>query len=555
MPDLVVRTAIASFLREYTDDGEVLKLLVASLGRVLAKTADRGGEWRGLVSPADVIHITDWLTAARINEMPWLRKLDDRGRPVKLAKFGTVEQIKNEADKAMRRMASGMATGLEPGDEIDVMDLDDGYKVVRLMTPKALDLESARMQHCIGQGGYDPYLERPELGVHFFSLRDRAGNPHVTLEADNDGELHQMQGKQNKPPLEKYVNRLLPFFKERGIAKTRPSSGYVFDDTARLRLVAALPDGIVIPGDLEINHTSGLAFPRKLTVLGNMSIMDTVNVQMPEELRVGGHLKMFSCRQFSPVGKLAVTGSLIVNMCTIDRLAKDITAASLSMSCNLLGIIADTASVPGDVDIEGGGGYIGDDYKGLRDIDCLRHVGGALVLRKCSVAHLPEGLTVGGSLRVVRGRFERLPVGMKVGGDISITWSDLEELPPRFTCNGDLTLTSSRVTAIPAGAWIAGSLDIANTSIAGLPDDIFIGGSLRASYSQISRLPDTLKVIDGTLDICGTMISALPTGLHITVDLLSRNSALQDIPDDVTVGRLVVVDETARSAPANRMSF
>lgn len=88
--------------------------------------------------------------------------------------------------------------------------MDDGYYVVRLMTPEALDRESGVMQHCIGQGAYDHKLE--DGNFVYLSMRDRFGKAHATMELDvrpvRGPILVQCQGKQNRPPEAAYVGLL-----------------------------------------------------------------------------------------------------------------------------------------------------------------------------------------------------------------------------------------------------------------------------------------------------------------------------------------------------------
>lgn len=77
-------------------------------------------------------------------------------RPKKLMKFSTIEQIIAEADKAMLKAAQkGRDIVLNESQEKLVVNLDDGFSIVELLAPEALDRESAYMQHCIGNGGYD----------------------------------------------------------------------------------------------------------------------------------------------------------------------------------------------------------------------------------------------------------------------------------------------------------------------------------------------------------------------------------------------------------------
>jgi hypothetical protein len=153
-------------------------------------------------------HIADWLKAAVANKAPWLSKLDEKGRPKKLLKFGTLEAIAAGADKAMRRHnQNARRSELAVDAEIAYMELADGYRLVRLMSTEALDAESLEMQHCIGHGGYDDKLADPS--VVFLSLRDATNKAHATLEIEN-GIIRQLSGKQNAYPDPKYLRLLHP---------------------------------------------------------------------------------------------------------------------------------------------------------------------------------------------------------------------------------------------------------------------------------------------------------------------------------------------------------
>ncbi len=175
----------------------------------------------------DFWHVVDWLRAAIRNNEPWLKNVDDQGRPKKLMKFSSLDQIVAEADKAMRLAAEreyqkAMSVPMSTEDEEVVDRLEDGYYVVRMLTPAALDRESAQMQHCIGQGAYDDRVKLTDKYA-YHSLRDRFGKPHVTIEAYLNRSLgsietiSQIQGKQNRRPDEKYLLVLCHFLEKIGV--------------------------------------------------------------------------------------------------------------------------------------------------------------------------------------------------------------------------------------------------------------------------------------------------------------------------------------------------
>jgi hypothetical protein len=166
-------------------------LLRHSVGRIAANNIrleypKRSDEFWGDPMPRreQLNHILDWLVSSLREGAPWLGNLDERGRPRKLLKCGSFDDLAREADKEMARKNAQVAKALSSGDEQRVADLADGYSLVRLLTPAALDLESRRMHHCVGHGSYDRGVLEGDSEI--LSLRDRKGRPVLTVELDVD---------------------------------------------------------------------------------------------------------------------------------------------------------------------------------------------------------------------------------------------------------------------------------------------------------------------------------------------------------------------------------
>lgn len=164
----------------------------------------------------DIDHVADLLAAAHLDDAPWLYETDEKQRPRKLLKIGTVQQAVREADKAMIRANSVMAKAepLTQKDFVPVKSYADGSTIVQLLTPRALDAESRTMNHCIGHGAYDGKLAN---GSHsYFSLRAKSGKTCATMEVRNtDNTLLQCQGRQNTAPVSKYMPAIQDFVQER----------------------------------------------------------------------------------------------------------------------------------------------------------------------------------------------------------------------------------------------------------------------------------------------------------------------------------------------------
>lgn len=91
-----------------------------------------------------------------------------------------------------------------------VYKFSNGYRVVELMTEKALQLEGKRMAHCI----FKPeYWARIKFGLQrHFSLRDRQNDPHVTIEYNiEDNKVTQIKGYRDEKPRSQYYPMLVEF--------------------------------------------------------------------------------------------------------------------------------------------------------------------------------------------------------------------------------------------------------------------------------------------------------------------------------------------------------
>jgi hypothetical protein len=251
-------------------------------------------------------HIADWLEAAVHNNAPWLNRMDALGRPKKLMKFGTLQQIVNEADKAMIKASqNGRGFALDDNHEKEVAKLTDGYYLVEMLTAEALDRESSFMQHCIGNGGYDKKLGD---GMHrYLSLRDRKGRPHVTielkkvlndekyysLEATPDGyfwQIAQYYGKQNTKPISKYGEILGPYLAEckLGIKEQFIAVPYIVDRHLNWHPIEKLPETMDISkflytGDKDGTTSKRFRMPSKLENVETIGLKNVVLDHFPSQ--------------------------------------------------------------------------------------------------------------------------------------------------------------------------------------------------------------------------------------------------------------------------------
>lgn len=458
----------------YASDPETSALLDACVGRIARRD---GNDF--VIESGHIHHIADWLRAAIANDEPWLKNVDEHGRPKKLLKFGSVDAILREADKAMIKAAQKLrSVKLVDGDEEFVEMLEVGYYVVQLLTPAALDQESAEMQHCIGGGGYDRNLDDGEH--NYFSLRDQNGKPHVTIEVEN-GRLTQFQGKQNTFPVEKYRKLFVPFIKARHWHVDIPAGrlGYVVDIHGNWSSIYDLPVGLKVSGDLDLDGTDITSLPDDLEVEGTLRISDTKVAVLPKGLSVGRHLIMSRANITSLPEGLVIAGDLFLNETPITDLPADIS------------------------------------------------VGGHLGLAGSLIKKLPDGMRVNGSLFLVGTPITVLPDGLSVRKHLMLTGSSITKLPAGLSVGGDLDLDVTPITDLPDGLRVGGDLNLCRTEISALPEDLKLGGRLMISESRLGAFQRNLT-IGKTVDLRGSRVQALPADIGDDVLVYFRKSLFKD---------------------------
>ncbi len=279
-------------------------LVRCSLGRIAAhqireqypKLMSDGWE-SALPAWRDEIHIMDWIVTSIIDAAPWLSNVDGQGRPKKLMKCSGYEDLVREADRYFAKQRGQLAKALGPEDEEYVADLGGGYKLVRLLTPKALDLESFRQHHCIGHGSYDERLATN--WYRYLSVRDPKRRPAATIELRQEPNgrwaMNQCQGKRNARPDRAIMDVLKLYSAQQKWLEREYWWHTVVDVRDREHDVDRIPAGVTIVGDLNVggdvvDMLAVFELPPGLTVLGNVVI--SPKLRIPEGLTVSGSLEI-----------------------------------------------------------------------------------------------------------------------------------------------------------------------------------------------------------------------------------------------------------------------
>jgi hypothetical protein len=219
-------------IRLISENPAIQNLLECSIGRIARR--DKLGTDFILERSDDVIHFKDFLIASSLRNDKWLSNNDRLGRPNKMMKLGSIDACVAEADKAIRKELGSGGRIMRQGIDFEIQSSSkDGYSLVRLMSPKALDFESSAMGHCIGNGAYDDFLQTRK----YFSLRNSEGHGCATLETDHD-KILQIRGPKNKTPHVDVLKKI-KWFANRGCI---PNDPYIKTQIQLAKLVKALDE-------------------------------------------------------------------------------------------------------------------------------------------------------------------------------------------------------------------------------------------------------------------------------------------------------------------------
>lgn len=546
--------------------------------------------------PGELDHVADWLGAAMAADLKWLRNVDQNGVPKKFSKLVTVEDVKDESGRGTERLLrNSLSRPSAEGEEVTIAELIDGYSVVSLLSPGALDRESKEMQHCVGLGGYDEGVRSGELAI--LSLRDRKGKAHATMELQvEDRYVSQVKGKQNKFPIRRYFDILLPWIAEQGyrINPQELAGGYFMQADGAIRHADELVEGEQIEGNLTLRFDGDtdvdLVLPKGLRISGDLEIRTE---HAPGKRVVFGQDTVVG-RQMQTTGA-AVTGLENVTACSLRIIAGELAAVpdgsrisgDVYISGAVIGDILERAifeggieihdlerlTIPSTISVRGPVSVTGAEFirveKGASLTgeltvnggvkDCVFTVArdvsvcGSLNAVNCS-AFLADGLRVGGDLAMKFGELETLPSKMEIGGlmlnnvrgasvipasavingDVSITNSDITNLAGRQVWPGSLRIPKMQINHLPYGLTVGGTLEVSWTPLVEFPQAMRIGGGLTAVGCKAGRIPAD-AVIGGTIDLSRNDGAGLPDGTVVHGELKLDGSYFKTMPTGVKV--------------------
>lgn len=424
-----LEAAIGKDLRRREESATLLTSLPEDAPAWLQNKWDVCGPFHTFVPDAElddkILHVKDWLVSAK-----------RQGQEIevhRLQKLGTLSAALAAADKYFSALNKNAAALFENDGDIDtIMTFPDGSRIVQLLTTDALHIEGAGMGHCVGGGSYDEELATGRK--KFYSLRDAQNKPHVTFEVKVEGgELLQCKGKENAPPVQKYIPMVQEFvLREKLVLKEKTRyTGLVQDVNGMVYSVLDLPDTLHVKGNLDLDGMPGLtSLPENLVVEGTLDLSDCTGLkQLSGQWMIKDALLLDGCRELETLpDDLTVGGHLFINHKPYLRALPKKLQAGKNFFLSHCDNITDISS-----DIRVGETFAVDNCHNLKKISGKLDVGTTIGFRECpKLVSLPGDLVVRKSLNLVGSDNVQLPENLNVP-DYFYLQSTSKKIPETIT--------------------------------------------------------------------------------------------------------------------------
>lgn len=357
--------------------------------------ASRAGDsviHQGLTLPRHFGNVRDWLAALPETDPRMLDKL------VRVTWDQAVEHARPYHERLKRsrlRIAGDEGT-------VDPIPSVGGHRWLHLVTPEALDAESAAIGHCVGDGGYDDETWdigddglplRPAHSIVantvIWSLRDRDGRSVLTAQVWGSGRVRQIQRRFNEAPLPEdvaHVVILLDWLRE-AIPDLMDPDWIVRDERDGSRHHRyAMPDGIHLKGDtFHLNPCIWHRLPTDMRVDGNIMLRGSNQgvLDLDMGLHVTGRLKVGPGVRL--IGELVVEGDLDLRAADVKMAPEGARVTGKVFTEQEGGGLDDLYSIgPGQVFIQtrGGGLRVLDEVDEWCDVEFATHARMARVTRR-----------------------------------------------------------------------------------------------------------------------------------------------------------------------------
>lgn len=420
-----------------------------------------------------------------------------------------------------------MQTALVPlndGEKV-IEAFNDGSRWVELTTASALSVEGTAMGHCVGS-----YANR--LGAtQFYSLRDSKNRPHITMRAAGK-HLAEVKGRQNKPPVGKYIPRLIGFLNKMGFTNTchdLDRSDIMYSDGRFQRFNV----DEIVPVDVdgwEVRIRPNGAYVRPMGSTGPDDLIARYGPTYDPRYSMEFYLKL----------KLHIAINYSYNFYQEAVAENALDPDKMKDVISFINTTALMATLPNAIQVEqfkgvtyyriGHGDFVIVDgtkvYKGS-----LFHGNTSAPLKLMANFAIIFDLPVQREMKIAlmsnvpKATAEKLNKRLKISTQASESFNatspELRRLPDNLKITKTLFIQPAcGITKLPDGLRVGRDLSLTNTNVTKIGDNTHIRRVLDLRGSKVRTLPKNLTVggaLGSRLDLRDSLVRSLPDDLTITV--------------------------------------
>jgi hypothetical protein len=384
---------------------------------------------------SDFEHIIDYLVFKNFDDLSWT----------------SYDLLLNKSNKWIKQLSKNVVR-IDEEEGIDiktVLDFEDGFRFVKLISEKSYKREGSLMSHCVAS-----YYNR---NVEIFSLRDNFNKPHCTIEKNM-----QIKGKGNGDISPKYVDYVVKFLEFIGM-KVRDSEmehlGYIVPNFLQY-----------VQNDLYRNryvrNNEQIVYSDEIVIFDNLE--EAVNYQ-------GNKISCLKCNADFERSKIKNLGSL-----------KIISGYAYFGNSNIEDL--------GKLENIGGSAYFGD--SNIEDLGSLKIIGDDAYFRDSKIKNLASLKIIGGNVDFERSNIKNLGSLKIIGGNADFIYSNIEHLGSLKEIGGDAYFRDSKVESLGSLKTIGGHAYFEGSNIEDLGSLKTISGSAYFRDSKVENL-GSLKTISG----------------------------------------------------------
>lgn len=374
----------------------------------------------------------------------------------------SVEQAIDNAERWTHQLIKRASDAEDEEGLEEIMKWKNGFRIVKLNSEQCLDREGKLMQHCVGS-----YAQQIQGSTKIYSLRDPNNKPHVTIEVRGK-DVHQIKGKENKPPVKKYrafVRKFISKFKLNPLHDIG-FLGFIRTDEGKLYDIDNLPRKII--GDLYLDGLDVTILPENFHVTGNLSLNDTPLTELPKGLRVDKLLNIEKSnikeiKDDVKIGRRLTLGENIIKL-----------PKKIRINHMVFGSISPTV---------------------FNNTDELQTISGLLIIVQDNntIKRLPKKLKIGEDFFANHLKINKFAEKMNVGRNLSLKYSEIDKLPDNLKIGGSMDISKSNIKELPKELHVNETLIISDTDITKLPDGLYVGEDLIHTIKDI-EINDTIHI-------------------------------------------------------------